>query len=122
MTIEIINELEVFKMHRIKPNYSALARKHNLSRDTIRKYNNGYEGKPSSKPKASSLDPLYDLIKSKMSIVGMTVSGLYHYLEDEKGYTGTESNLRKYITKHKLKIRQESIVHPRYETKPGYQL
>jgi Mor family transcriptional regulator len=52
----ILRDLSIFKLMNIKPNYSELARKYNVSRDTIRKYNNGYEGKLSRKPKPSVLD------------------------------------------------------------------
>nr|WP_204615261.1 DDE-type integrase/transposase/recombinase [Desulforadius tongensis] len=44
----------------------------------------------------------------------------YFYAKDKT--IGTRSNFNYYIRKHKLKSKNKSVVHPRYETKPGEQL
>ena len=38
-------ELMIMKTNNIKPNYSELARLHKCDRRTVKKYDNGYEGK-----------------------------------------------------------------------------
>ena len=40
----------------IKPNYSELARIHECDRRTVKKYDEGYEGKPEHRNKNSRLD------------------------------------------------------------------
>ncbi|MCT4599044.1 MAG: hypothetical protein N4A50_14340 [Vallitalea sp.] len=107
----------------IKPNYSELARKYNVSRDTIRKYDNGYEGKPSKKPKPSVLDKYKEEINNnKLSIVGTRVSSVYQYFYALDNSIGSESNFRKYVNKNKLNKTKYTKAHPRFETPPGLQL
>ena len=43
--IKLKKELMILKTLEIKPNYSELARTHNCDRRTVKKYNDGYEGK-----------------------------------------------------------------------------
>ena len=44
---KLIAQLMLVKMSGLKPNYSELARMYNVDRRTVKKYDNGYEGKPS---------------------------------------------------------------------------
>jgi transposase len=118
----ILRDLSIFKFMNIKPNYSELARKHNVSRDTIRKYDNGYEGKPTKKPKPSVLDKYREEISNKLSIVGTRVSSVYQYFYALDTSIGSESNFRKYVTKNKINRPKDTKPHPRFETPPGLQL
>ncbi|MBP2073238.1 transposase [Thermoanaerobacterium butyriciformans] len=49
----------------IKPNFSEIAREYGVDRRTVRKYYEGYEGKPKTRNKQSNLDKYYDEIKAK---------------------------------------------------------
>ena len=42
-------ELLIMKTNNIKPNYAELARIHNCDYRTVKKYDNGYEGKPTTR-------------------------------------------------------------------------
>lgn len=119
---KILQELSILKTMKIKPNYSELARKHGIHRDTIRKYDNGYKGKPLNKPKLSVLDKYQEEIKEKLLIPGTRISSIYRFLTVKYGDIGSESNFRKYVQKNKLKINKQQTVHPRYETEPAIQL
>ena len=118
----ILQELFVLKTMNIKPNYSALARKHGMSRNTIRRYDNGYRGKPDKKKKVSVLDKYNDVIKEKLSIPGVRISSVYRYFYEKDNSIGTESNFRKYVMAHDLTVKQKIVGHPRYETEKGFQL
>ena len=118
----ILQELFVLKTMNIKPNYSALARKHGMSRNTIRRYDNGYRGKPDKKKKVSVLDKYNDVIKEKLSIPGVRISSVYRYFYEKDNSIGTESNFRKYVKAHDLTVKQKIVGHPRYETEKGFQL
>ena len=49
-------DLSFMKQAEIKPNYKALGDKHGINQRTVKKYHEGYEGKPSKRNKASKLD------------------------------------------------------------------
>ena len=53
---QLKQELLVMKTNNIKPNYSELARIHKCDRRTVKKYDNGYEGKPINRNKESKLN------------------------------------------------------------------
>lgn len=63
-------ELLIMKTNNIKPNYAELARIHNCDYRTVKKYDNGYEGKPTTREKESKLDKYKDEIKSKLELPG----------------------------------------------------
>ncbi len=50
----------------IKPNFSELAREYGIDRRTVKKYYEGYEGKPKTRNKQSKLDKYYDEIKARV--------------------------------------------------------
>ena len=54
------------KTNNIKPNYSELARIHECDRRTIKKYDEGYQGKPTTRNKESKLDKYKDEIKDNI--------------------------------------------------------
>lgn len=115
-------QLEIMKTLGIKPNFSELERAFNIDRHTIKKYYNGYEGKPASKSKPSKLDKYYDEIKSKINLCGVNQMALYQYILQKDNNIGTYSNFKKYLTKHNLKPNKSKKAHLRYETDPGEQL
>ncbi len=107
----------------IKPNYAALGRKYDLDWRTVKKYHNGYKGKPSSRKKGSKLDPFKDEIREKLSIKRVTVKGVYEFMVKKHGVgqIGCYSNFCDYIIRKKLKDQKPKEGHPRYETGPGVQ-
>ena len=70
-------------MSETKPNFAALARRYDVDWRTVKKYYDGYEGKPIHHDKASKLDKHLQLIKEKMAIKGTTVRAVYEFIHDE---------------------------------------
>lgn len=87
----------------------------------MKKYYEGYEGKPKFRNKQSKLDKYYDEIKAKLSIKGVTVKGVYEYFIDKKYDIGTYSNFNKYVKRKGLKPTKKTKGHPRFETPPDGQ-
>lgn len=105
----------------LKPNFSDLARQYGFDRRTVKKYYEGYEGKPKTRNKTSKLDKYKDEIIEKLQIKGIKVKAIYEYFLD-KGYdVGGYSNFNKYIKNNDLKPASKSKGHPRFETPPGKQ-
>ncbi|KGG80149.1 hypothetical protein Y919_07790 [Caloranaerobacter azorensis H53214] len=120
--MEVIKaELNILRCLNMKPNYSDLARRYGVSRQTISKYDKGFERKETRKRK-SKLDKYREEIEEKINLAGATITGVYKYFYSKDKTIGTRSNFDYYIRKHKLKSKNKSVVHPRYETNPGEQL
>lgn len=115
-------QLQIMKSIGIKPNFSELERALGINRHTIKKYYNGYEGKPAVRNKPSKLDKYYEEIKSKINLCGVNQMAVYQYLFQKDNTIGTYSNFKKYIAKKNLKPNKTTKVHLRYETDPGVQL
>ncbi|CCQ92868.1 Integrase catalytic region [[Clostridium] ultunense Esp] len=114
-------QLNIIKLMDLKPNFSDLARQYGFDRRTVKKYYEGYEGKPKTRNKASKLDKYKDEIIEKLQIKGIKVKAIYEYFVD-KGYdVGGYSNFNKYIKNNDLKPAAKSKGHPRFETLPGKQ-
>jgi transposase len=107
----------------IKPNYAALGRKYGMDWRTVKKYREGYKGKPESRKKPSKLDPFKTEIADKLKIKRVTVRGVYEFMVKKYGITniGSYTNFMAYVKKHKLKEENKSEGHPRVETLPGMQ-
>ena len=91
-----------------------------MDRRTIKKYYEGYEGKPKNRYKTSKLDKYKELIGIKLAIKGVNVRSVYEYLISEiDSDIGTYSNFNKYVKKEGLK--PSKLQFPRYETSPGIQ-
>jgi transposase len=105
----------------IKPNFSELAREYGIDRRTVKKYYEGYEGKPKTRNKQSKLDKYYDEIKAKLEIKGVTVKGVYEYFVSKNYDIGTYSNFNKYVKRKGLKPTKKASGHPRFETPAGKQ-
>ena len=114
--------LEIIRMIGMKPNFSELSRMYGFDRRTIKKYWEGYKGKPKRRNKPSKLDKYLEKITMLLSIKGVTIRAVYERLKDEEGdEIGTYSNFRKYVKKKGLKPEKKSKGHPRFETLPGVQ-
>ena len=106
----------------IKPNFAELARKYDLDYRTVKKYYEGYVGKPKNRNKPSKLDNYKEVIKQKLNIPRNSRKSVYEFLVDTYGYDniGSYSNFKVYCKKHKLKPNKESSGGTtRYETEPG---
>ncbi|MCX7903008.1 MAG: IS21 family transposase [Caloramator sp.] len=119
--VNIIGQINIFKAMKIKPNFSELAREFGIDRRTVKKYYEGYEGKPKTRKKQSKLDKYYDEIKAKLQIKGVTVKGVYEYFVSKKYDMGTYSNFNKYVKRKGLKPNKKVSGHPRFETPEGKQ-
>ena len=113
---QLKQELLVMKTYNIKPNYSELARIHKCDRRTVKKYDNGYEGKPINRNKESKLDKYKEEIKDKLFLPGSTIKGTYQYFKDKDESIGNYSNFYKYTIRKKIKPKKANKFHPRYET------
>ena len=115
-------QLKILKLSKIKPNFSELSRLYGIDRRTIKKYYDGYEGKPKHRKKPSRLDMHLDLIKQKLDIKGVNVKAVYEFIHDEVDPDiGSYSNFNKYVVSKGLKPKKTIKGHPRFETAPGIQ-
>lgn len=122
MDNSLIIQLRIMQMSGIKPNFSELGRQYDLDRRTVKKYYDGYEGKPKHRNKPSKLDAHYEQIKTKLSLKGANVRAVYEFIKDEVDpYIGCYSNFLKYVKSKDLKPKKTPKGHPRYETAPGIQ-
>ncbi len=122
MNNKLLTQLKILKLSNQKPNFSELARTYGMDRRTIKKYYDGYEGKPAHHNKSSRLDHYYDLIAQKLQIKGSTVKAVYEYIRSEcDSNIGSYSNFNKYVNAHHLRPKKSCKGHPRFETPPGYQ-
>ena len=72
MNDTLLTQLKIAKLSGIKPNFSELARINNMDRRTIKKYYDGYPGKPKHRCKSSYLDKHAETISTKLQIKGAT--------------------------------------------------
>lgn len=122
MDAALITQLKILKLSNSKPNYSELARMYDVDRRTVKKYYDGYAGKPKHHDKPSKLDDYKDLIIQKLSIKGTNVKAVYEFIITEiDPNIGTYSNFNKYVKANKLNNKKTSKGHPRFETAPGIQ-
>jgi len=122
MSKNLKGQLEIMKALNMKPNFSQIAKEFGKDWRTVKKYYEGYQGKPGTRNKSSNLDEHYDEIKMKINLVGATGMSVYQYIFNKDNRIGTYSNFKKYLTKHHLKCNKSSKVHLRFETEPGEQL
>jgi transposase len=118
---ELKKQIEIIKVMGMKPNFSELARMYGIDRRTVKKYYEGYEGKPKKRKKPSKLDKYSNEIKIKLSIKGVTIRAVYEKLKDEGLDVGTYSNFSKYVKRKELKPEKIVKGHPRFETLAGMQ-
>lgn len=114
-------ELMVMDLSKNKPNYADLARKYGLDYRTVKKYHEGYKGKPKSRDKPSKLDKYKEEIIQKLSIKRTSKNGVYKFLVNKYGIDsiGSYSNFKTYCRNNKLTTSKDDTVAPRYETDPG---
>ena len=118
---ELRKDITMIKNFELKPNFKYLAEKHHMDPRTVKKYYEGYEGKPANRNKPSNLDEHYDVIKEKLSLPGCKISSIFFFLKQEHNYKGSYSALTYFIrSKPELKeTRSKKGIHVRYETSIG---
>jgi len=121
----ILGALRIMKDMNIKPNFSALQRKYNIDRHTIKKYydNDGIVHKD-RKEKESKYDKYEEEILEIMKEPEVTIMALYQYLISKYGELDfTYSGLKAFTLRKGIKRKGMSTTpHVRYETAPGDQL
>lgn len=122
MDTALVTQLKILKLSNVKPNYSELARLYGVDRRTVKKYYDGYQGKPEHHNKSSKLDKHRPLIQQKLQLKGVTKRAVYEFILSEvDSDLGSYSNFNKYCKKHRLKPSKTEKGHPRFETGPGIQ-
>ena len=118
----LITQLRISRMSGTKPNFADLARRYDVDWRTVKKYYDGYEGKPAHRNKPSKLDKHLQLIRDKLYIKGTTVRAVYEFIHDEiDSDLGSYSNFNKYVKSKGLHPQKCDKGHPRFETEPGIQ-
>lgn len=109
MNQALITQLRILKLSNSKPNFSELARMYGVDRRTVKKYYDGYQGKPEHRYKPSKLDKHEELIKSKLAIKGTTIRAVYEFILTEvDSQIGTYSNFNKYVKSKAIKPKKAS--------------
>lgn len=120
---EVRKELVMLRELGIKPNYAELARKYNCDYRTVKKYNEGYEGKSKMRKRHSHLMKYEKEMSEKINLPGSNIQATYQYMKEKYDDIGSYSNFGYYIRKYKLIDKKiKDIPHPRYETEYGKQL
>ena len=106
----LMSELKIMELNGLKPNFAELGRKYDLDYRTVKKYYEGYEGKPKTRERTSMLDAHVEEIKNKMAISRISKKGVYEFLIDKYGEEeiGSYSNFNKYCKKNKITIKSVS--------------
>lgn len=114
-------DLTVLDKLEIKPNFADLARKYKMDYRAVKKYYEGYEGKPKNRKTKSRLDPYASIIEEKLSISRISHKGIYRMLLSQYGEKeiGSYTNFMSYCKKNKLSPDRISAGNPKYETEPG---
>lgn len=102
MNTNLKGELAVMDNLGIKPNYAALGRKYGMDWRTVKKYHEGYEGKPSTRNKGSKLDAYKQEITDKLTIRRITVRGVYEFMVKKYGVEriGSYPNFNRFINEN----------------------
>ena len=119
---QLKSALVIMDLNGVKPNYAALAKKYDMDWRTVKKYHQGYEGKPKTRDKPSILDDYETIIKQKLSIYRTSTRSVYEFMVRTYGLDniGSYSNFRYYVKKNKLKPNSDKLqAHPPYEVEPG---
>ena len=97
-------DLTVLDKLGIKPNFADLARKYKMDYRTVKKYYEGYKGKPKNRNCRSKLEPYASIIEEKLSISRISHKGVYRMLLSKYGEKkiGSYTNFMCYCKKNKL--------------------
>ena len=68
----LITQLQILKLSNIKPNFSELARLYDLDRRTVKRYYDGYEGKPKHHNKSAGSMSIMTLLRQSFHLEELT--------------------------------------------------
>lgn len=120
---DLRKELVILKELDIKPNYAELARKYQCDYRTVKKYNEGYEGKSKTRNRESRLEKYKNEIREKINLPGSNKQATYQYMKERYNDIGSYSNFCYFVRKEKLiDNKVKNVPHPRYETAYGKQM
>jgi transposase len=117
--------VDIHVLHKQGLSMRAIARKLNISRNTVRRYlktPNKVPSYPAREARPTKLDPFKPYIQSRIEAAKpdwMPASVLYREI-CARGYTGGSSAVRAYARELKPKTKEETLI--RFETNPGIQL
>ena len=78
-------ELAIMDSMNLKSNYTVPGRKYRMDYRTVKKYHNGYEGRPKTRNKGRKLDYFRAEIADKLRIKRLTVKGVYEFMVKKYG-------------------------------------
>lgn len=122
-----MGELNMYRQLGIKPNFTQVAKKYGLHRQTVAKYwGRGDEIEDRRRDKCSGFDEFRDVIERKAALPGVTKKAIHEFLLDRH----PDAALPKYgaFTKYcrergiECAPASEPDAHPRFETPAGRQL
>lgn len=122
---QLIAELNIMKVHTIKPNFSELARKYNCDRHTVARYY--YQGGKAlvNRNSKSHLEPYREEIEELLTTTPTTKKAAFEYFKDKYGSEifKSYSTFTHYTKLNGIGIsRSDRTPHPRFETPKGKQL
>lgn len=122
--IQLEGDLNILKAQNLKPNYSSLARKYNVSRKTVAKYYKGEHKKENNAQRTSKLDAYYEEIKQKCETSDTTKQALFKFFQAKYGKElfSSYSTFAHYLARKNITFNKKPQAHVRYETPPGKQL
>ena len=117
--------MEIHVLHRQGMGIRAIAKKLNISRNTVRQYLRNVAKTPHYKPRQarpSKLEPFYAYLRQRIEAAKphwIPATVLYREIQAQ-GYQGKEGILKNYLRQFKPKTADEPVV--RFETPPGQQM
>lgn len=124
-TAQLNLELNMAKIHGIKPNFTQVAKKYGVNRHTVARYYKEGGKAIISRDRPCYLNPYLEEIEQMMTTLHPTKKAAFEYFRKKYG----QEVFRSYSTfSHLLKEKQidgriaSSTPHPRFETSPGKQL
>ena len=122
-----MGELNMYRQLGVKPNFTQIAKKYGLHRQTVAKYwRQGEEVEDRRRSKESSFDEFRDVIERKAALPGVTKKAIHEFLLDRYPGAGLPKygSFTKYCRARGIECgpAAEPEAHPRFETPPGRQL
>ncbi|NCC62227.1 MAG: IS21 family transposase [Verrucomicrobiae bacterium] len=115
MRIDIYEKVSLFKVEKIKPNYSEISRRFNCDPRTVKRYYEGGIKERKRQIRPSKLDSYREIIESKLDL-GVSAMAIYKFI-GKAGYEGKYTILRDYVSRIRAEKTKRATV--RVETNPG---
>ena len=116
-------ELNMCKEFDIKPNFSAIAKKYDLDRHTVKKYYEQGCVSSSKRKRKSRYDAFKETIDELLSNSECSLIAAHQYLvHNVEGFPDNYWSFHSYVKNHGYVPKNKRVPHPRYETAIGQQL